>query len=73
MASTSVKHPTNRPVGEDILVISNEVHLLPDIAEEAIHAALTQIGGAVQPIGAEDTDLHLGRGALSVGVQGVEE
>lgn len=35
--------------------------------------ALTQIVGAVEPIGAEDTHLQLSGSALSVGVQGVEE
>lgn len=63
----------NRPFGEDVLVVPNKVHLLPNIAEEAIYVALTQIVGTVQPVWAENSHLQLSGTALALGVECVEE
>lgn len=63
----------NRPFGLNILVIPDEIDLLPDIAKEAIDMALTKIIGSIEPIGSENTHLELSRRASLGGVQSVEE
>lgn len=70
---TSVEEPVNWPFGVDVLVIPDEVDLLPDIAEESIDMAVTQIIGPVEPVGAKNTHLQLrGRASLG-GVQSVDK
>ena len=70
---TCVENPMNRPLGDNILVVPNEVHLLPNIAEEPIHVALTQVVSTIEPIWAKNTHLKLWSSALFVGVQCVKE
>lgn len=70
---TSVEDPMNRPFGNNVFIVPNEVNLLPNIAKEAIHDSLTQIVGTIQPIGAKNTNLELSCSALAAGVQCVEE
>lgn len=55
LSCTCVENPINRFSGEDILVVPDEVDLLPHVAEEAIDVALAEVGGALEPIGAENT------------------
>lgn len=63
----------NRPLGDNILVVRNEVHLLPNIAKEPIHVELTQVVSTIEPIWAKNTHLNLYGSALFVGVQCVKE
>lgn len=69
----SVESPMNRAFSFNILIVPDEVDLLPDIAEEAVDFTLAEIVGAVEPVGAENADLELGGGALARGIEGVEE
>jgi len=71
---TSVEDPLNRPASEDILVVPNEIDLLPHIAEEIINFLLTQIRCTLEPIGAENTHFYLHDLAGGVGgIKRVEE
>lgn len=72
-SDTSVKNPMHRPFGKDILIIDYKVSLFPDIAKEAIHASLTQILSAIQPIRAQNSNLKLCSSTLFVRIQRVEE
>jgi len=67
---TRVEDPLNRPASEDILVVPNEIDLLPHIAEEIINSVLTQIGCTLEPIGAENTHFYVQD--LARGVGGIE-
>lgn len=71
---TSVEDPVNGPFSDNVLVVPNEIHLLPNIAKESADATLAKIGGAVEPSGAENADLQLGRAAgWGSRVEGVDE
>ena len=61
------------PFGDNILVVPNEVHLLPQVAEEPIDLVLTQIVGSVQPIRAKNPHLKLCCVTPIGGVQCVDE
>lgn len=73
MCHTCVKDPKDRPLGSNILIIRNEVGLLPSIAKEPIYVSATQIIGSVEPVGSENTHFYLDGSTLSGGVQCVEE
>ena len=60
-------------LGDDIFIVPNEIHLLPDITEEPIDLFLTQIVGSVEPVRAENSDLKVFGFTLLVGIQCVEE
>lgn len=68
-----VENPKDRPLGNNILIIPNEIDFLPDITEEAIDMLLTQIVGTIEPVGSENAHLDLGGSTLSVGVESIEE
>ena len=53
----------NGPFSDNVLVVPDEVQLLPNIAEEAVDVALAQIGGAVEPVGTENPNVELSRAA----------
>lgn len=62
------------PLGGDVLVVPNEVNLLPDVAKEAVDRLLTQISGSVQPVGPENSNIDLCGATLSGGIiEGIEE
>ncbi|KAL8160428.1 hypothetical protein V2J09_001965 [Rumex salicifolius] len=58
-ASAGVELPVNGAASDDVLVIPDELHLLPHIAEESGEHLLPQIGGAVEPIRREDADADI--------------
>lgn len=60
-------------LGDDVLVVPDEVNLGPHVAEEAVDGLLTEVGGAVEPVGAEDADPDLDGAAGTRGVEGVKE
>ena len=60
---TSIEEPVNGPFSDNVLVVPDEVQLLPNIAEEAVDVALAQIGGAVEPVGTENPNVELSRAA----------
>ena len=70
---TSVKSPMHRPSGDDIFIVPNEIHLLPDIAEKPIDLFLTQIVSSVEPIRAKDPHLELSRPTPLGGIQCVDK
>ena len=59
-----VKHPMNGALRDNVLVVPDELDLLPHIAEEAVHIALHQIVGAVEPVWGQNADLKLNRRAV---------
>lgn len=63
----------NRALGDDVLVIPNETKLLPHVAEKSVDALLAEVFGAVEPIGAEDSDIELCGAARFGGIERVEE
>lgn len=63
----------NRSLGDNILVIPNEVDLLPNIAEETIHLFLTQVVCSIEPIGSKNTNLKMRSATGLIFVQGVDE
>lgn len=69
---TCVEEPVNRSLSEDVLIVPDKVDLLPHIAEEPVHVALTQISGTVEPIGPENAHLKMQDPAFPIGVQGVD-
>lgn len=60
-------------LGLDILIVPDELDLLPDIAEEAIDMLLAEVIGTVEPIGAENADVEVVGLALARVVEGVVE
>lgn len=72
-SSSSVEDPVNRAFGEDILIVPDEVHLLPDIAQEAINMLLAEIVSAVEPIRAENADVEVDCAAFAGGIESVHE
>lgn len=72
-SSSSVEDPVNRAFGEDVLIVPDEVNLLPDIAQEAINVLLAEIVSAIEPIRAEDADVEVDGAAFAGGVEGVKE
>lgn len=69
MYATWVEDPLNRSTSENILI-----NFLPYITEEIINMLLTQICGAVEPIGGENTHLKVQNLACGVwGMEGVDE
>lgn len=73
MLHTSVEDPMNRSSSDYILVVSNEIGLLPYVTEEAVDLSLTDVGGTVKPIRAKDSNFQLSGGALAIGIEGIEE
>lgn len=71
--NTSVKNPMNRTLGGNILVIPNEINLLPDIAEKTVHRLLAEVFGAVEPIRAEYANFQLSGAALLGRIESIEE
>lgn len=72
--STCKEDPLDRALGVDILVVPDELDLLPDVAKEAIDTALAKVGGAIEPVGAEDSHLEVPCAALlEAGVKPVVE
>lgn len=65
---TCVESPGNWSVGDDILIIPNEINLLPQIAEEAILVHLPQVVGAVQKVRAQNPHRKMHGGAVLGGV-----
>lgn len=63
----------NRALGDDILIIPNETKLLPHVAEKAVDSHLAEVLGAVEPIGAENSDFELRGAARFGGIESVEE
>lgn len=61
------------PLGDNILIIPNEINLLPHVAEETVDAFLAEVNGAVEPIGAENSDAELRGAALFAGIESVRE
>lgn len=60
-------------LGDDVLVVPDEVDLGPHVAEEAIDGLLAKISGTVEPVRAEDADLELIGAAGAGGIEGVKE
>lgn len=73
MNCTCVEEPVNRSFSEDILVVPNEVDLLPHVAEETINVALAEVGCALEPVGAENTHREMHNPALLVGIPSVDK
>lgn len=72
----------NRPFGDNILIVPNEVHLLPDIAMESVEVALAQVIRAIdKPVRAENPNFKLcdtagmimGGGRVAAVGEGVDE
>lgn len=53
---TCEEDPLDRSASENVLIVDDEVDFLPHIAEEVINIMLAEIGGAVEPIRAENSD-----------------
>jgi hypothetical protein len=70
---TCVEDPMNRYFSEDILVVPNEVDLLPHVAEETINVALAEVGCALELVGAENSYREMHNPTLLVGIPSVDE
>lgn len=65
---TSVKDPVNRPFGDNIFIVPDEIHFLPNVTKKAIHVSLTQIISSIKPIRAKNSNLQVRGGTLLVGI-----
>jgi hypothetical protein len=65
---TSVKDPVNRPSGDNIFIVPDEIHFLPNVTKKAIHVSLTQIISSIKPIRAKNSNLQMRGGTLLVGI-----
>lgn len=70
---TCVENPMNGSFRDNILIIPNEINLLPDVADKPVDAFLAEVNGAVKPIGTENSDFQLSRAALLFGIESVEK
>lgn len=63
----------NRALGDNILIIPNEISLLPHVAGKTVDVFPAEVNGAVEPIGAENSDLQMRRATLAAGIESVEK
>lgn len=68
-----MKDPSNRSLGDHILIIPEKLNLLPGIAQEPINVLLPEVVGTIEPVWPEDAHLKLDSPAPARLIEGVVE